>query len=133
MVGDDPVEDSKLVAARELAAGIAGIVVAGFAASVLFPSTSPAGRVLIMSVVCGVLVALFTDWRARAGVTVGAVVVFVGFGAPDSGAMTTDGAPWSYTPSFALAVLLGCGLRRIAHSTSSSYRESWEDSADEPQ
>ena len=107
-------EERAISAAFEFAAGTAAIVVAGFAAATLFPPGEPAGRALIMAIVVGVLCALFTAWRACAGIAVVAVLVFVGFLTHRYGTLTGAPAPWSYTPVFGFAVLVGRGYRRLA-------------------
>lgn len=111
------VEDGKVVAAREFAAGMAMIAVAAFGAPMLFPGPLPAGRVLVMSVVTGILVALLTDWRARTGITAASVVIFVVFVAPGPGSLTGDSSPWPYTPLIGFAAFLGWGYRWLAHAT----------------
>jgi hypothetical protein len=114
VVDEGYVENSAIVATREFIAGVAVIVVAAFALPVLFPNPSPAGRALVMSVVTGVLMALFTDWRARLGVATASIMAFAGFAGPGSGALTSDPGLWSYTPLIGLAATLGCGYRLIA-------------------
>jgi len=70
-----------------------------------------------MSVAAGLLAALCSDWRVRAGVAAVSVVAFVGFVGPGSGAVTGEPATYSYTPLIALATVLGCGYRVIADAT----------------
>jgi hypothetical protein len=107
------VEDGNVVAARELAAGTATIAVTAFGAPVLFPLAE--GRVLVISIVTGMLAALVTDWRARTGVTIASVMTLIVFVAP--GSLAGDSAPWSYTPLIGFAALLGCGYRWLTHAT----------------
>ena len=111
------VEDGKVVATREFAAGTAMIAVAAFAAPVLFPDPPPAGRVLVISMVTGMLCAVLTDWRARICVTIAAVMIFVVAVAPVPESPTGDSASWPYTPLIGLAAFLGYGYRLLAHAT----------------
>jgi hypothetical protein len=74
--GDCPAVCVRLM--REIGAGAAALIVMGFAAVVLFPAGDLAGRVLVMAVTCGLLAAVFADWRAAAVVAGLAVLAFVG-------------------------------------------------------
>lgn len=103
-------------AAFEFAAGTAAIIVGGFAAATLFHPAEPAGRALVMAVVVGVLCVLFTDWRACAGIAVIAVLVFVGFLTHQYGTLTGAPTPWSYSPVFGFAMLVGRGYRRLTRA-----------------
>ena len=70
-----------------------------------------------MSVAAGLPAAQCTDWRVRAGVTAASAVAFIGFAGVGAGAVTGEPTLWSYTPLIALAAVLGCGYRIIAHAT----------------
>ena len=98
MGGDESVETATVVATRQLMAGSAMVVVAGFAAVVLFPRAEPVGRVLVMAIAAGVLAALLTHWRACLGVMATAMLVFVGVLMHGSDLEPGGPGPWSYTP-----------------------------------
>ncbi|MFI6133814.1 hypothetical protein [Micromonospora sp. NPDC051141] len=103
-------EDRRVALIRQLIAGAGAVVLATFAAVVMFPAEEPVGRVLVMAVVCGLLAAWFSDWRATIVTTAVAVGVFVG--------ILADGAPptptaWGFTPIFLVAVVLGMGNRLL--------------------
>lgn len=103
-------DDHGVVLTRELVVGLAGVVVAYFAAVVLSPDGDLRARVVVMAVACGVLAALLTDWRAVVVVAVVSVGVFVGVLADG---VSASGGAWGFTPLFVLAVLLGVGNRRM--------------------
>lgn len=104
----DEAEFRRVVLIRDLVAGALGVVVASFAAAVVFPPEEPVGRVLVMAIACGLLAAALSDWRASLANAVVAAGLFVG--------VLADGAPpapspWGFTPIFVMAVLLGAGNR----------------------
>ncbi len=113
MQGDDCVERATMVMARESLAATAIVVVAAFAAVVLFPAGPSAGRAVVMAVGTGCATRYVADWRARAGVMALSMLVLVG--------PLMDGMPlaeqgsWSYTPVVVLAAVLGSGYRRMIH------------------
>jgi hypothetical protein len=124
-------EDGTLNATFELVAGTAAIVVMAFAAAAMFSLGQPAGRVVIMAVAVGVLSALFTDWRAVAGIAVVASLVFVGFLTHQDAVLTGDPAPWFFTPLIGLAALLGSGYHRMTQiRATADPHGSVEDDAD---
>ena len=103
-------ENRRVALIRELVAGAVGVVVAAFAAVVIFPAEQPAGRVMVMAVACGLLAASLSDWRATLVMAAMAAGVFVGVLA--DGAPPTP-APQGFTPIFVVAVVLGVGNRRL--------------------
>jgi hypothetical protein len=111
--GGERVETATVAVTRQVIAGSAMVVVAGFAAGVLFPTAEPVGRVLVMALATGVLAALVTDWRACLGVLVTSMLVFGGVLVPGFGGNAGGPAPWSYTPLLVFATMLGFGFRRI--------------------
>ena len=112
MQGGERDETATVAVTRQVIAGSAMVVVAGFAAAVLFP-TEPVGRVLVMALATGVLAALVTDWRACLSVLVTSMLVFGGVLVPGSGVNVGGPIPWSYTPLLILATTLGIGYRRM--------------------
>ncbi|MEU7614450.1 hypothetical protein [Micromonospora sp. NPDC049204] len=56
-------ENRGIALIRELVAGAAGVVVAAFAAAVVFSAEEPVGRVMVMAAACGLLAASLCDWR----------------------------------------------------------------------
>ena len=70
-------------------------------------------RVTAMAVVTGVLAAVLRDWRACAGVTAVAALIFVGFLAHRDGILTGNPSAWDFTLAIGVAAVLGRGLRRI--------------------
>jgi hypothetical protein len=92
-------------------AGTAAVIVAGFAAAMMFPIGQPLGRVLVVAVAAGLISVPATDWRAGAAVTVLAILVFVGFLTHRYGTLTGDPAPWSCTPVIGFAALAGRAAR----------------------
>ena len=111
--GGERDETATVALTRQAIAGSAMVVVAGFAAAVLFPTAEPAGRVVVMALATGVLAAFVTDWRACLGVLVTSMLVFGGVLVPGSGVNAGGPAAWSYTPLLVLATMLGVGYRRM--------------------
>ncbi|WP_431932287.1 hypothetical protein [Micromonospora sp. RP3T] len=103
-------EDRGVALIRELIAGTGAVVLATFAAVVMFPAEEPVGRVLVMAVTCGLLAAWLTDWRATIVTAAVAGSVFVSLLA--DGAPPTP-SPWGFTPIFVVAVVLGMGNRLL--------------------
>ncbi|MEU8285524.1 hypothetical protein AB0C01_14410 [Micromonospora sp. NPDC048905] len=103
-------ENRGIALIRELVAGAAGVVVAAFAAAVVFSAEEPVGRVMVMAAACGLLAASLCDWRATLVTAAMAAGVFVGVLA--DGAPPTP-APQGFTPIFVVAVVLGVGNRRL--------------------
>lgn len=103
-------ENRRVALIRELVAGAVSVVVAAFAAVVVFPAEEPVGRVMVMAVACGLLAASLSDWRATLVMAATAAGVFVGVLA--DGAPPTP-APQGFTPIFVVAVVLGAGNRRL--------------------
>lgn len=103
-------ENRRIALIRELVAGAAGVVVAAFAAAVVFPAEEPVGRVMVMAAACGLLAASLSDWRATLVTAAMAAGVFVGVLA--DGAPPTP-TPQGFTPIFVVAVVLGVGNRRL--------------------
>jgi hypothetical protein len=93
-----------------LAAGCGAVVVAALAAALLAPQDL-AARALVVALTAGFTSVLIADWRACAGVTVFAGLVFVGFLAHRYGDLTGDASAWTYTIIIVLAALLGRGQR----------------------
>jgi hypothetical protein len=100
-------------AAFELAAGCVAVVAAAFLAAAAFGPAEQADRAVLMAICAGGLAAVLRDWRALAGVTVIAALLFVGFLAHQAGQLTGDPAPWRYTLIIGFAALLGRGQRWI--------------------
>jgi hypothetical protein len=97
----------------ELAAGCVAVVAVAFAAAALFGPAEQTDRAVVMAIGAGVLAAMLRDWRALAGVTVIAALVFVGFLAHQAGQLTGDPAAWRNTLIIGFAALLGRGPRWI--------------------
>jgi hypothetical protein len=91
----------------ELAAGCGAVVVAAFIAAATFGPAEPVDRAVVMAIAVAGLAAVLRDWRASAGVTVLAALVFVGFLVHQAGQLTGDPAPWRYTLILGFAALLG--------------------------
>ena len=89
------------------------LVIASFAAIVLFSPEEPPGRIVVLAVACGIVASTLTDWRSAVGLILGAGFVFVVVlaGRPDT--QPGHPAPLSYTPLIGLAVLLGYGYRTL--------------------
>jgi hypothetical protein len=107
-----------LGAAFDLVIGWAGVVLAAFTAAILFRPAEPVERAVVMAVGAAVLAAVMRDWRATAGITVLAALVFVGFLAHQAGELTGDPAPWRYTLIIGAAAVLGrAGRAALRHSS----------------
>lgn len=96
MPGDGNLEDRVTVVARQFAAGAAVVIAAGFAIKVIFLGSPHTGAALAMAVVCGLVAAFLTDWRAQTGVAIVAIAAFVGFAAPATSPLTDDPSAWPY-------------------------------------
>ena len=100
----------------EAGIGLAGgsVVVAGTALATagLVAPGDLGGRVAAMAVIVAVLAAVLRDARACLGVTVVAVLIFVGFLAHRYGVLT-GGSAWPYTIPIVLAAALGRGQRML--------------------
>ena len=99
-----------------LAGGCVGVIGAAFAGAALFPAGDGGARLLVMALAAGVVAATVRDWRACAGVTVFAALVYVGFLTGRDGVLTVHGSAWSYTLLIGLAALLGRGQRWMRHT-----------------
>jgi hypothetical protein len=99
--------------AFDLVTGWAGVVVAAFTAAILFRPAEQADRAVVMAIGAAVLAAMMRDWRATAGITVLAALVFVGFLAHQAGELTGDPAPWRYTLIIGVAAIFGRAGRAI--------------------
>jgi hypothetical protein len=113
MPADDDVREG---APFELAATMAGLVLAALAAAALFPGADPIARVLWMAVAAGLLAAWVGDGRVAVAVAVAAALLFVGFLTHRYGDLLGDLTPWSYAPVIGSAVLLGRAGRRVRHA-----------------
>ena len=109
--GGDQERDSG--AAFELGAGCVAVVAAAFVAAAMFGPAEQVDRAVLMAICAAGLAVALRDWRAVAGVTVIAALVFVGFLAHQAGQLTGDPAPWRYTLIIGFAALLGRGQRWI--------------------
>jgi MFS family permease len=96
-------------AAFELAVGCVAVVVAAFTAAALFSPAEQVARAAVVAVGVAGLAVVLRDWRAWAGGTVFAALVFVGFLAHQAGQLTGDAAPWRYTLIIGFGALLGRG------------------------
>lgn len=112
-----------LVVTRELVGGLMAMTVAALGSGALYPGTSPAGRVFVVSVACGVLAAVLTDWRARVAVTAAAVVIFIVHLAPERDVPTGDVTSWSYSPLIMAAAIVGTGYHWMTHLGSLGDRD----------
>ncbi|WP_433294238.1 hypothetical protein ACQP2F_32585 [Actinoplanes sp. CA-030573] len=104
-------DDALPRAAVAVVAGYGAVIAAAFIAAGLLPVHDLAARALTVAVVATVAAALIEDWRAAAGVTVFAALVFVGFLAHRYGVLTGDASAWSYTPVVVAGAVLGRGRR----------------------
>lgn len=125
-------EDGSVNATFELVAGTAAVVVAGFAAVALLPAPGPAGRIVVMAIVVGLVAAVCTDWCAAAGVAAVAALVFVGFLTHRYGVLTGDPTPWSFTPLLGFAMVLGRGYRRLSHAVPKLRPQGSDESSEPP-
>jgi hypothetical protein len=118
MHGGHNAESATVVMAREslTAAGI--VVVAAFAAVVLFPAGPMAGRAAVMAVAVGCATRYVADWRVCTAVTALSMLVLVA--ALADGMPTTEHQPWSYTPVIVLAAVLGSDYRRMINHPNGS-------------
>lgn len=105
-------EDNRTIVVVEIMAGAAAIAAATATAAVAFPVTEPAGRVLILAVAVGAFAARCRNWLAAAITAITAASIFPTLMAPDAAA--GDPTPWSFTPLFVFALLLGRGYRVLA-------------------
>ena len=104
-------QDPASSAAFGLAGGCAVVIAAALAAAAMFAPAELGARLLVVAAAAGVLARFLIDWRACAGVTVFAALVFVGFLAHQAGDLTGDLTPWPYTIAIGLAAVLGRGQR----------------------
>lgn len=109
--GGDQERDSG--APFELGAGCVAVVAAAFVAAAMFGPAEQVDRAVLMAICAAGLAVALRDWRAVAGATVIAALVFVGFLAHQAGQLTGDPAPWRYTLIIGFAALLGRGPRWI--------------------
>jgi hypothetical protein len=106
-------EEWGLSAAFDPLVGWAGVIVAAFAAAILFRPAEQVDRAVVMAIGVAVLAAALRDWRVTAGITVLAALVFVGFLAHRAGQLTGDPAPWRYTLFIGAAAVAGRSGRAI--------------------
>jgi hypothetical protein len=102
-------DDALPRAAVDVVAGYGAVVAAAFLAAGVLPDHDLAARAVTLAVVVTAAAALIEDWRAAAGVTVFAALVFVGFLDHRFGVLTGDGSAWSYTPFIVAGAVLGRG------------------------
>jgi len=102
-----------LSAAFDLAIGWGGVVVAAFSAAILFKAAEEVDRAVVMAIGVAVLAAVMRDWRATAGITVLAALVFVGFLVHQAGQLTGNPAPWRYTLIIGAAAAFGRAARAL--------------------
>jgi hypothetical protein len=115
-------EEQNSGAPFELAAGCVAVVVAAFVAAAAFGPAEPVDRAVVMAIAVALLATVLRDWRACAGVTVLAALVFVGFLAHQAGQLTGDPTPWRYTLILGSAALLGRGPRWIRAAAAARFR-----------
>ena len=120
-------EDHFVTLVREVFLIVTTVVIAGFAAIVLFPPDQPPGRIVVLAVACGIVAAALTDWRSATGLILAAGFVFVVFLASQPDGQPDPPAPVSYTPLIGLAVLLGQGYRSL---TAAHLRTGIDDAQD---
>lgn len=89
----------------DLVAGLVAIVVAALAAAALFPGADPAGRLVMMAVVAGVLAGWVKDGRVAVAVVAAACLIYVGFLTHHYGELVGDPTPWRQT-----VWLIGAGV-----------------------
>ncbi|WP_433300340.1 hypothetical protein ACQP2F_02810 [Actinoplanes sp. CA-030573] len=108
--------------ADEVAFGLAGgcvaVIAAAFVAAGTFAPGQRWARLLVMALVAGIAAARLADWRACAGVTLFAALVYVGFLADRDGDLLPHGHAWPYALLIVLAALLGRGQRRLRRAVS---------------
>jgi hypothetical protein len=126
MQGHDREESARVVMARESLVAAAIVVVAGFAAVVLFPLGPAAGRAVVVAAAVGCATRYVADWRARAGVMGLSMLLLVGL--LGDGMPSADPGSWSYTAIVVLAAVLGSGYRRMLHGPTGGARASSNDS-----
>jgi len=96
-----------------LAGGCVGVIGAAFVSAAAFPAVDSGARLLVMALAAGLIAAIVRDWRACAGVTVFAALVYVGFLAGRDGVLTVHGSTWSATLLIVAAAVLGRAQRRM--------------------
>ena len=111
-------EEDFVTLVREVFLIVTTVVIAGFAAIVLFPPDEPPGRIVVLAVACGIVASTLTDWRSATGLILVAGFTFVVFLAGRSEGQPDPPAPVSYTPLIGLAVLLGQGYRSLTTTQS---------------
>lgn len=99
-----------------LAGGCVTVIGAACLAALAFRPGDTGARLLLMALAAGVLGAVLADWKACLGVTVFAVLVYVGFLADRDGDLLAHSSAWSYALLIGLAAVAGRGQRWMRRS-----------------
>jgi hypothetical protein len=90
-----------------LVTGCTAVVGAAFLAAVMFRPAETVPRLVVMALAAGAVTALTRDWRAAAGATGLAVLVFVGFLVNRDGVLTGAATGWEEAAVIPAAALAG--------------------------
>jgi hypothetical protein len=94
-----------------LVSGCAAVVGAAFVAAWMFSPGETVARLVVTSLAVGGVTALTRDWRAGAGVTALAVLIFVGFLVNRDGVLTGSVSGWAEAAVIPVAALGGFARR----------------------
>jgi hypothetical protein len=105
--------DARPAVAFGLAGGSTAVVAAAFLTAAAVAPGHLAVRAVLLAVTVGVVAAIVHDWRACAGVTVLAALVYVGFLVHHDGVLTGNATGWPYTVGIGFAAVVGRAERRM--------------------
>jgi hypothetical protein len=107
------VEDGQADHVVEIVAGTAIVAVAAAAAAVMYSGAELAGRAAIPAVAVGVVAARVKCWQAAVIAAIVAALIVALFLAEDATAVMR----WGFSPLFVVALMLGRGIRPLAHQS----------------